>query len=672
MRKIIMSIRWQRIISGIIVCSVSIAAITQLRLLLIPYLADSMPLTLYLVAILVTSLVYGTFAGIGTTLFSLYVSHTLFFTPKHGPLAIVEVSTFLRIVIFVLVGFVFTYVGSVSRSYRRRVKRLLWESERHLEHERDLREQIEARQEDTIRMLATLETNKLELEANHARLGRIAKATGIGLWHHNLVLNKQIWTDECKKHFWLGAEDPIDAENVRSNIHQDDIIAVNEYYLKALEGRKVYEIELRTLHPDDPNRMKWIRTNGWVFYKEGIPHQFDGICVDVTEQKVAIMEKEEAKRIAELADEAKSRFLSQMSHEIRSPLNAILGFTHLLQDNLEDERPEGRKLLERIRVNGHHLLHIIDDILDLSKCEAGKIMLEEMPTSPASLIEQVVASLQATAASKDLAIEVEISQTVPLFVQMDPTRVKQILTNLIDNAIKFTVRGTITIRVQTSPYFFEPSLRIEVEDTGIGLDPEYASRLFAPFDREPKPLKATAYSGLGLLVSKRLAQALGGDLMLVRTAPGVGSCFALTIRLQREPPSSRPLTRPCQPLSLEGLKVLLAEDSPDGAAVVSRILTKAKAEVVHATNGYEVLDQVTSQIFDLILMDIQMPGMDGLEATSTLRGRGYDIPILALTAHALPEEKTRSFQAGCNAHLTKPIDKGVLLKAIQEHAGRSM
>ncbi|RYZ53172.1 MAG: response regulator, partial [Proteobacteria bacterium] len=311
-----------------------------------------------------------------------------------------------------------------------------------------------------------------------------------------------------------------------------------------------------------------------------------------------------------------------------------------------------------------------DDILDLSKFEAGKVTIELIDFSLHDLLRDILSSFRAPADDKSIALKLELAADVPERIATDETRLKQILYNLLGNSLKFSTQGTIRVRV-----FYQDrskhTLQFEVEDDGIGISEERRDKLFQPFEslefNRDHPLDGT---GLGLVLSKRLAEALGGDLRLIHSQAGKGSCFGFTIRIAEAALTSSHDSKLVKetPLSwnLKGIRVLLAEDSPDGAVLVSRILSRAEVSVSIATNGFEVLELFKRQSFDLILMDVQMPGMDGLEATRVLRDSGVTIPILALTAHALPEERRRSFEAGCNAHLTKPIDKKALLAAVQQ------
>jgi len=395
-------------------------------------------------------------------------------------------------------------------------------------------------------------------------------------------------------------------------------------------------------------------------------------------------ELERARAAAEAANYAKSAFLANMSHEIRTPLTAILGFAENLLDSRlsEDERQTAARTICR---NGRHLLEILNDILDLSKIEAGQMTIERIRFGLPELIAEVSSLMQVRAAEKGLRLITEYRTPVPEAIETDPTRLRQILLNLVGNAVKFTEHGEVRVvlGLRTRPDASEHLLDIDVIDTGIGLAPEQAARLFQSFTQaDESTSRRFGGTGLGLAICKRLAERLGSDVMLVASAPGQGAHFRLTIPtgpLDGIPlvashcavSTARPLANDSPPTPIPpGCRILLAEDGPDNQRLISFILRKAGAEVVVADNGRVAVEAAlqardAGQPFDVILMDIQMPEMDGYEATALLRRRNYDGIIIALTAHAMPQDRERCLQAGCTDHATKPIDRRVLLSTIR-------
>ncbi|HUT92749.1 MAG TPA: PAS domain S-box protein [Thermoguttaceae bacterium] len=447
--------------------------------------------------------------------------------------------------------------------------------------------------------------------------------------------------------------------------------------------------------------------------RQGRPAGLRGIIVDITEHKRAERQLkqyatalegqkadvEELYGAAEAANRAKSEFLANMSHEIRTPLTAVLGFTDVI---LEASRePQVQDAATTIQRNARHLLGVITDILDLSKVEAGKLRMDPQRCSPGQVVADVVSLMRVQADSKRLALRVSYAGPIPETIETDAARLRQILLNLIGNAVKFTDLGQIElcVRLADGPDR-EPRLRFDVEDTGIGMTDQQMAELFQPFHQvDTSSSRRFGGTGLGLAISKRLAEMLGGDLT-VESTPGRGSTFSLTIATgalddvrmsspteeadDDSPREAQTLSRPAAP-ELKG-RILLAEDGPDNQRLISILLKKAGAEVVLAENGQEALQKALAAVpgrgqghsderasIDLVLMDVQMPVMDGLEATRRLRQAGYDRPILALTAHAMQHDVQRCLDAGCDAHLAKPIDREKFLATVAHflHAGEA-
>ena len=387
----------------------------------------------------------------------------------------------------------------------------------------------------------------------------------------------------------------------------------------------------------------------------------------------------------EAANQAKSHFLANMSHEIRTPMTAILGYTEmLLSDSPEELSGEHRQWLETIRRNGDHLLGIINDILDLSKVEAGKMQVESIPFSPRQLVEDVQTLLSQQAREKGLAFTVQYESLLPENIHSDPTRLRQILINLIGNAVKFTAQGSVTVRVSCpKPESIRPELEFEIVDTGVGLSPEQQQRLFQPFAQaDLATTRRHGGTGLGLAISKKMAQLLGGDIT-VESAPDSGSSFRLVIgtgsltgvRLltqDREPvvTTQEPSQRSIPIDYLQGVRVLLAEDGRDNQQLLSMILRRAGADVVIAEDGQQALDlmliaKAEQFAYDILITDMQMPVMDGYGLARALRSLELTLPIVALTAHAMMGDRQQCLNAGCDEYLPKPIDKWALLRAVR-------
>jgi PAS domain S-box-containing protein len=413
------------------------------------------------------------------------------------------------------------------------------------------------------------------------------------------------------------------------------------------------------------------------------PFELLGIARDITQSKRAEQELIQASHAAEAANRAKSEFLTNMSHEIRTPMTAILGYADLMLD--ENVGRTTREHVAVIKRNGEHLLGLISDILDLSKIEAGKLQIEPTRCSPVQVVAEVVSLMRPQAAAKQLKLKTELAQPLPEAVLTDPLRLRQVLVNLVGNAIKFTEQGEVRLAVRLNANSGRLSLCFDVTDTGIGMNEEQIGRLFKPFSQvDNSSTRKFGGTGLGLCISKHLAEALGGDIE-VRSEPGKGSTFSLTIdpglldglhmvedaqKAATEPPPTAPPAG-ADKIALCG-RILLAEDMMENQRLICLLLRNAGADVVAVENGQLAAEAAMAareagDPFDVILMDMQMPVMNGYEATRQLRKRGYTGPIVALTAHAMAEDCQKCLAAGCNDYLPKPFQHRTLLKMVAWH-----
>ncbi len=532
------------------------------------------------------------------------------------------------------------------------------------------------RHDEIGKLARAAQTFKTTIGETTARLELVNVASRTGTWDLSVTSGELVANDAYFE--MLGERHPggrLTEQTLFERLHPDDRGRIAEEVTRSHESDAYrYDVEMRLRCAD--GRYKWIRSIGAVMERDaaGVPLRMIGQHVDIQRSKEVLEQ-------AEAANRAKSEFVANMSHEIRTPMTAILGYSEILEGDATEHPEQVAGAVRSIRSNAKHLLTIINDILDMSKIEAGQMRVEEIGVEPAAIVAEVVSLLGPRAAGKGVGLSALASTALPETISSDPTRLRQILLNLVGNAIKFTEVGHVSIEASCEPD--AQAICFRVIDTGIGMTPEERDTVvrFEAFTQaDTSTTRRFGGTGLGLRISSALARILGGGIT-VESGVGVGSSFAVTVStgelagvpMRDAGPIAAPAPSPAAaaaPASmarakpLTGHRVMLAEDGPDNQRLIRFHLQKAGAEVIICENGRiaaEAIETGDAGRVDLILMDMQMPELDGYGATKRLRAGGHTLPIVALTAHAMDGDRQRCLDAGCDEYLTKPIDRVALI-----------
>jgi PAS domain S-box-containing protein len=492
----------------------------------------------------------------------------------------------------------------------------------------------------------------------------LREAAGIRVWRYKPDTNEFLMDlDHSRPDDHADGAHLQTARMVQGRIFKEDSLAMKEAWEATIATGEAKTVEYRLYTDDEETRVARVRTT-WQGYRKTRSGKWEilGVTQDVTELADARDSARRGEDAAKHAAETKAQFLANMSHEIRTPMNGVLGVLHLLKN--ENLSEEGRKLLQEALACGGMLAELLNDVMDFSKIEAGKLELNPEPIDLAAALEGVTGLLRPQAEAKGLFLRSKIGADAN-WAKVDPVRLRQMLFNLIGNAVKFTGEGGVEVRMSTLGEGDFRRLKVEIQDTGIGISEDAQARLFERFHQaDGSTTRRFGGTGLGLAISRKLAQLMGGEVGLI-SAPDQGSTFWFEIEAPET--ASQVVEDEGDQKWLEGLRVLVVEDNPTNRLIAGKMLENLGADVSTANDGALGVEAARIGGYDIIFMDIQMPIMDGVEATIAIRnlpGPVAQTPIIAMTANALSHQRTEYFAAGMNGMVPKPLSPATLLSEL--------
>lgn len=513
--------------------------------------------------------------------------------------------------------------------------------------------------------------NKLSLAQQQAdtlahRIQLANNSAGIGVWEWDLTTNELVWDDWMYRLYGISHDSFSGAyEAWENSVHPDDIDDAKAELMSAIEGQGAYEPEFRVVHPD--GNVRTMKASAEVIRDDaGNATKVIGVNYDITEKVDAIQNIKQAKQEAERANKAKSDFLANMSHEIRTPMNAILGGLQLLAGTSLDD--SSKTILSKASYSAKSLLTIINDILDYSKIEENKLELEQAPFSCIEVLESVKYDLNQQANDKGIQLTTEINSNFKDGWLGDLVRVKQILLNLGSNAVKFTPKGKVEFKLRTVQLNNQSAIQFDVIDSGIGMSEEAQSRIFERFAQaDTSTTRQFGGTGLGMSITVSLINMMQGSLNL-QSEEGKGTQITVTLPLHKSdlPTAEKNKKSNTVPI-LEGKKLLIAEDNEINRVIIEQMLLPTRAELTLVENGLLAVEAIQKESFDLVLMDIHMPVMDGVEAQNKIKAINKSIPVIALTANVMTEDVNRYLASGFTSHIGKPIDMNTLYSEVEQY-----